>query len=583
MTTNRAQWLILLGVAGSAVGVLLNKGLLAHASLAVLFWMAVEWMLFRWRVELQLRHLRCIRTVNGSVSQSGTLWTGRRVTVSVEIVPERPVRIPFVRFRDWMPENMLVESAADGISTDHETDASMTGAGPVRFEYSCRPRGAGSVQFRGVGVVLFDLHGLFFARRFIPAEQTFRVLPASVSVDAAHPMVKRVNALPPPGIHRLQRAGMGSELLELREYVPGDPPKAIAWKVSARRDQLMTREYESEVPVRTTLFVDCSLGTRYGESGARPLDQIVRLAASIARSAMTVRDPVGLAECDDAEVHYMASGAGDRHFFQMLDRLSKRAVSSDPPPVRFSQELLDEAWGVCGELYPELMVPKVNQVPFTWFPIRRGRRLERFQRTRMATVLTELYDLNPDEPQNLIHDDARMASWCQRFLIDAGYNWTWPVVDRRRSELYDWHGKFDVLARAMTRVVSRSHDHELFVLLVDLLDHPDPPGRLTDAIRLARARHHRVVLICPCPDDCRPGPVKVGFVERQVSAGSRDVDELLTHAERVRRTHSAERLQRQMRRLGVPVAFASDRRAVQLVLAEAELARSGRSSRAGAR
>ena len=578
MTTNRAQWLILLGVAGSVVGVLLNKGLLAHASLAVLVWLFGEWLLFRWRVEFQLRHLKCVRTVNGSTSESGTLWTGRRVNVSVEIIPDRSVRIPFLRLRDWQPENLTIDSGADGEGLQNEMDVSFSGFTSVNLEYTCRPKGAGNVQFRGVTAVIFDLHGLFFAKRFLPVQQSFRVLPTSVAVDAAHPMVKRVNALPPPGIHRFQRAGMGSELLELREYVPGDPPKAIAWKVSARRDQLMTREYESEVPVRTTLFVDCSFGTRHGEFGTRPLDQIVRLAASIARSAMTVRDPVGLAVCDDAEVHYMASGAGDRHFFQMLDRLTKRAISTEPPPVRFTQHLLDEAWGVCGELYPELLNPSINQVPFTWFPIRRGKRLERFRRTRMAAVFTELYSLPPDEPQNLIFDDVRMASWCQRFLIDAGYGWTWPVVDRRRNELHDWHGKFDVLASSLTRVVSRSHDHELFVLLVDLLDHPDPPGRLANAIRLARARHHRVVVICPCPDDCRPGST-VGTNP----TGSRNVDELLSQAERVRRVNSAERLQREMRRLGVPVAFASDGRAVQLVLAEAELARSGRTSRAGRR
>ena len=578
MTTNRAQWLILLGVVGSVGGVLLNKGLLAHASQAVLVWLFVEWMLFRWRVELQLRHLRCVRTVNGSTSGSGTLWTGRRVKVSVEIIPERPVRIPFLRFRDWQPENLQIDPDLERESLPNEIDACLSGKESVELEYSCRPKGAGDVQFRGVTVTVFDLQGLFIAKRFLPARQTFRVLPTSVAVDATHPMVKRVNALPPPGIHRLQRAGMGSELLELREYVPGDPPKAIAWKVSARRDQLMTREYESEVPVRTTLFVDCSFGTRHGDFGNRPLDQIVRLAASIARSAMTVRDPVGLAVCDDAAVHYMASGAGDRHFFQMLDRLSKRSVSEAAPPVRFTQELMDEAWSVCGELYPELLVPRVNQVPFTWFPIRRGKRLERFRRTRMAAVFTELYALAPDDPQNLIFDDVRMASWCQRFLVDAGYGWTWPVVDRRRNELHDWHSKFEVLASALTRVVSRSHDHELFVLLVDLVDHPDPPGRLTDAIRLARARHHRVVVICPCPDDCRPGSIDQATV-----SDNRKVSGLLSQAERVRRVYSAERLQRALRRLGVPVAFASDGRAVQLVLAEAELARSGRTSRAGRR
>jgi hypothetical protein len=189
-----------------------------------------------------------------------------------------------------------------------------------------------------------------------------------------------------------------------------------------------------------------------------------------------------------------------------------------------------------------------------------------------------LYSLPADQPQNLIFDNVRMAEACQRFLIDAGYDWTWPVVDRRGNELHDWHGKFDVLSEALTRVVARSHDHELFVLLVDLLDHPDPPGRLTNAIRLARARHHRVVAICPCPDDCRPGSLNTSDFDRK-----RDLTRLLSQAERTRRISSAEKLQRSLRRLGVPVAFASDGRAAQLVLAEAELARNGRTSRVGSR
>lgn len=583
MITNRAQWLILLGVAGSVVGTLTNKGLLAHSSLAVLAWIVVEWLLFRWRVELQLRHLRCVRTVNGSANESGTLWTGRRVSVSVEIIPERRVRFPFIRLRDWQPENLTIDASDQPALIDdnewpNEIDASISGEASVEFAYTARPKGAGQLEFRGVSVCVFDLQGLFIARRFIKARQSFRVLPTSGAVDATAPTVKRVNALPPPGIHRLQRAGMGSELLELREYVPGDPPKAIAWKVSARRDQLMTREYESEVPVRTTMFVDCSFGTKHGEFGKRPLDQILRLAGSIARSAMSARDPVGLVTCDDANAQHMASGAGDRHFFQMLDCLCEKSVSASPPPVRFTQQLMDEAWRVAEELHPELLVPKINQVPFTWFPIRRSKRLERFRRTRLAAVLTELYSLPVDQPQNLIFDNARMAEVCQRFLIDAGYGWTWPVVDRRGNELHDWHGKFEVLSDALTRVVARSHDHELFVLMVDLLDHPDPPGRLADAIRLARARHHRVVVICPCPDDCRPGSLNItDFASKQ------SLPRLLSQAERARRISSAEKLQRTLRRLGVPVAFASDGRAAQLVLAEAELARNGRTSRVGSR
>jgi uncharacterized protein (DUF58 family) len=42
----------------------------------------------------------------------------------------------------------------------------------------------------------------------------------------------------------------------------------IAWKPSARRDRLITKEYESDVPVRCVLFLDASNGARVGTSSA---------------------------------------------------------------------------------------------------------------------------------------------------------------------------------------------------------------------------------------------------------------------------------------------------------------------------
>ena len=106
MITNRAQWLILLGVAGSAVGTILNKGLLAHVSLTVLVWLFVEWLLFRWRVDLRLRHLRCERTVNGSASDTGSVWTGRPIRVTVRIFPDRKST---ARIR-WFPISQMNNS-----------------------------------------------------------------------------------------------------------------------------------------------------------------------------------------------------------------------------------------------------------------------------------------------------------------------------------------------------------------------------------------------------------------------------------------------------------------------------------------
>jgi uncharacterized protein (DUF58 family) len=568
MLTSRGRSLIVLSVAGSLLGLLRGQELLALTSVSVLVWLFVEWALFRVRVELGLRLLSCTREVNGLRSATGTLWTDRPVQIRVSVVAKRSVYIPFLRLEDAVPENLRI--------VDGETisDHSLSGRGPAFFEYQASPRGSGQVRLQGVCVRVGDLQGLFSLQRFLPCDQIFRVMPTAASVDTSRPTTKRINSLPPPGIHRLQRAGLGSELLELRQYVPGDPPKSIAWKVSARRNCLMTRQYESEVPVRTTLFVDQSYSALLGAFGHRPIDQISFLAATIARSTMANRDPVSLVRFSDSDTRSLKAGSGDRHLFGLLDELATAATSLAPPPTAYSPELLQLAWQVANDRSPELLDTSVNAIPFTWFPIGPAARRERRHRARLGAVFTEIYDLPAESPVRLIHDDTQMAALLQRFLVEAGFAWMSPIVEPRGRELHDWNAKFETLATAMTRSISRSHDHELFVLLIDLIDYTGSSGRLLDVLRVARARHHRVVVICPWPDERLPDPS-----EPAPRVPAAKIEELLEHSERVRLSSAASRLRQEMRRLGIPVAFSADRRSVQLVLSQAELARSGRTTR----
>src|SRR5439155_19647277 len=105
---------------------------------------------------------------------------------------------------------------------------------------------------------------------------------------------KRLNTLPRPGIHRIRRPGSGSELLDLRDYRPGAPPKMSAWKPSARRDRLITKEFESDVPVRCVLFLDTSEGMRLGPPGITPLCRMASVASTVAQASAGHRDLVGL-------------------------------------------------------------------------------------------------------------------------------------------------------------------------------------------------------------------------------------------------------------------------------------------------
>ena len=568
MPTSRARLLLFLAIVGSLAGLILAQERLTLVSLSVLTWLVLEWMLFRLRVELSLRRFSCGRTVNGSSSPDGTLWTGRRVTIETTLRLDSLINLPHVLVREALPENLQVVSGDASIAGD------IGSSHPLNLSFEAVIPGAGRVQFRGVSVRLSDRFGLFVADQFVPAEQTFRVLPTSASPEPGHPVTKRLNTLMPPGIHRLQRPGGGSELLEIRDYVPGDPPKSIAWKVSARRDNLMTREYESEVPVRTTVYIDGSYRARAGSFGFRPIDQLLTCAGSIAQSALSVRDPVALVTFAETGVRRIASGQGSRHYFRLLDAMADAASADTPSPSVYSPELLDFAWQLCRDRFPDLIDPRVNPWRRRFWPPRPSRRRELNRRSSIAAVLATLYDLPFSMTFHLERDELLLSQWLQRFLIDQDCAWTWPVIERRSRELHDWDGKFDTLTHELSRSILHGHDNELFVLLLDIVDYSGPLVRLEKVIRLARAKHHRVSIICSWPDAAPLASVPPS--ENGLPAAETAIFQQLLQTERQRIEAAAGRLRRELRRCGASVAFATDPNSIQGILAEADLARFGR-------
>jgi hypothetical protein len=192
----------------------------------------------------------------------------------------------------------------------------------------------------------------------------------------------------------------------------------------------MTRQYESEVPVRLQLIVDGSMSTRHGGFGQRLLDQLVNTAASAARAAISSGDAVGVVVFDERGEQRLAPVSVDRGFYRVLQMLSDFAVNPAPLPDRLSPLLQQTALAVCREQYPELLERQVNQVPWTIFPILPWSRRRYHARCRLAGVLAELYSMSPDRHVQLLSDDAFLAAFAQHFLSQSGLTWLTPAFHR---------------------------------------------------------------------------------------------------------------------------------------------------------
>jgi uncharacterized protein (DUF58 family) len=132
-------------------------------------------------------------------------------------------------------------------------------------------------------------------------------------------------------------AGDSAELRELRQHQAGDPFRRIAWKASARRGQLLVREYEREERDVVFLLLDAAIELGGGRVGTAPLDRSLDEAASAAVRHIARGDAVGLGIVGRRVLAWVPPGRGTAHALTLLETLA-HAVS----PVHADRSALDE-------------------------------------------------------------------------------------------------------------------------------------------------------------------------------------------------------------------------------------------------
>ncbi|MCC5827915.1 MAG: DUF58 domain-containing protein [Phycisphaeraceae bacterium] len=134
------------------------------------------------------------------------------------------------------------------------------------------------------------------------------------------------------GKMRSRFRGHGGEFDSLREYVPGDPTAAIAWKASARRGKLMTRDFQVERSQNLLIMLDCGrlMTTMVGELSR--LDYAIQASLLLAHVAARQGDRVGLIGFSDkieCQVPASRGRAAVGAIYEALYRLEPRLRESD--------------------------------------------------------------------------------------------------------------------------------------------------------------------------------------------------------------------------------------------------------------
>jgi uncharacterized protein (DUF58 family) len=107
-------------------------------------------------------------------------------------------------------------------------------------------------------------------------------------------------------------AGEGIELADLRLFLPGDRPRDINWRASARRNELWITQRHPERSTDIVLFVDM-----FSETMLLPA---VRAAGALTESYLATRDRVALVGFGGL-LQWVRAGHGVRQLYRVLDTL----------------------------------------------------------------------------------------------------------------------------------------------------------------------------------------------------------------------------------------------------------------------
>ena len=117
--------------------------------------------------------------------------------------------------------------------------------------------------------------------------------------------------------------GDGIEFADMRPLLPGESPRRINWRATARAGELVVNEFAVERNADVVLLVDTFADM--GVQGHTFLDYAARGAGSIAHHFVGQKNRVGLIEFG-CYLSYLPPRPGMRQWYDISDRLSRMAV-----------------------------------------------------------------------------------------------------------------------------------------------------------------------------------------------------------------------------------------------------------------
>ncbi|HEX4321252.1 MAG TPA: DUF58 domain-containing protein [Acidobacteriaceae bacterium] len=216
---------------------------------------------------------------------------------------------------------------------------------PASLRYILSPRQRGDVQAGALYIRYQSSLGLVDRWAVAPLQQPIRVYPELRTAEDQQLFLAKSRRIEQQ-LRQMRQRGLGREFESLREYRPGDDLRDLCWTASARRGDLVTRQYQAERSQSVWIVLDAgrlmraqvksvnspptlhiSHSTLAGTSHSK-LDYACSTAVALAQLALYSGDRVGLIGYGRRIQQQLLPGRGPAHMRQFLESLAQ--LSSEP-------------------------------------------------------------------------------------------------------------------------------------------------------------------------------------------------------------------------------------------------------------
>jgi uncharacterized protein (DUF58 family) len=120
--------------------------------------------------------------------------------------------------------------------------------------------------------------------------------------------------------------GGGAEVVRLRDYRAGDPPRMVDWKATARADRLISREFAQDDGLQIVILVDAGRSSALRAGALDRFGHYVNIAARLAQFAAQRDDSVGLMVYADRPLAALPAARGSNALARLRAMLASAKI-----------------------------------------------------------------------------------------------------------------------------------------------------------------------------------------------------------------------------------------------------------------